>query len=63
MDILLQYLDIKKNKQVFVLVTHVPCGTIQQAIETLSIIGRVISLIDYLENRDHHSYLLSGYVS
>lgn len=62
MDILLQYLNIKKNKQSFVAVTHVPCSTIQQAIETLFITSRAISLIDYLEDRDRNTYFFVGII-
>lgn len=62
MDILFQYLDIKKNKQAFVSVTHVPCSTVLQAIEMLFITGRAISLIDYLEDRDRRSYFFVGLI-
>lgn len=62
MDILFQYLDIKKKKQVFVSVTAVPCGSIQQAIEMLFITGRAVALIDYLEDRDRHSYFFVGLI-
>lgn len=62
MDILLQYLNVKKNKQAFVAITRVPCSSVQQAIELLFITGRAVSLIDYLENRDYSPYLFVGLV-
>ena len=62
MDILLQYLDIKKNVQVFVTITDIPCVTIYQAIKNYQIVDRGISLVDYLEDRDHKAYFLVGII-
>lgn len=57
MDILLQYLDIKKNKQVFVSITDVPCSTIYQTITQTSVIDDALSLTDYLGRKHPDSYL------
>lgn len=62
MDILLQYLNIKKNKQTFVSVTYVPCSTIQQAIGMLLVADRAVSLIDYLEDQDCSTYFFVGII-
>ena len=62
MDILLQYLDIKKNVQVFVAITDIPCSTIYQAIKNYQIVDRGVALVDYLENRDHRAYLSVGFI-
>lgn len=62
MDILLQYLDIKKNVQVFVAVTDIPCSTIYQAIKNYQIADRGIALVDYLESRDRRAYLSVGFI-
>ena len=62
MDILFQFLNVKKNKQAFIAVTDVPCSTIQQAIETLFVTGRTVPLIDYLEDRDHNTYFFAGII-
>ena len=62
MDILLQYLDIKKNVQVFVAITDIPCVTIYQAIRNRQLVDRGISLVDYLEDRDRRAYFLVGVI-
>ena len=62
MDILLQYLNIRKQKQVFVKVTDLDCNTVYQAINVERIDDRAISLIDYLDDTFNSSFLFVGIV-
>lgn len=62
MDILLQFLNIRKQKQVFVKVTGLDCNTIYQAINNERIDDRAISLIDYLDDAFKSSFLFVGVV-
>lgn len=62
MDILLQYLNIRKQKQVFVKVTDLDCNTIYQAINCKRIDDRAISLIDYIDDFFSSSFLFVGLV-
>ena len=62
MDILLQYLNIRKQKQVFVKVTDLDCNTVYQAINIERIDDRAITLIDYLDDTFHSSFLFVGLV-
>lgn len=62
MDILLQFLNIRKNKQVFVKVTDLDCNTVYQAINNKCMDDRAISLIDYLDDTFSSSFLFVGMV-
>ena len=62
MDILLQYLNIRKQKQVFVKVTGLDCNTVYQAINVEHIDDRAISLIDCLDRSFRSSFLFVGLV-
>lgn len=65
MDILLQYLNIRKQKQEFIKVTDVPCTSIYQSISCASEIymdDRALSFIDYLEQNYRSNYLLTGII-
>lgn len=62
MDILLQYLDIRKQKQVFVKVTDLDCNTVYQALNCERIDDRAVSLIDYLDDTFNSSFLFVGLI-
>ena len=62
MDILLQYLNIRKQKQAFVKVIDLNCNTVYQAINNRRVDDRAISLIDYLDNTFKSSFLFVGLV-
>lgn len=62
MDILLQFLNIRKQKQVFVKVTDLDCNTVYQALNIGRLDDRAISLIDYLDDTFNSSFLLVGLI-
>ena len=62
MDILLQFLNIRKQKQAFVEVTDLDCNTVYQAINGVRIDDRAIALIDYLDDTFKSSFLFVGLV-
>ena len=61
MDILLQYLNIRKHKQEYIKVLDLPCSTVYQALE-LEIADRAVSLIDYMEKTYSSTYLFVGII-
>lgn len=61
MDILLQYLNIRKRKQEFVKVSGVPCNTVYQALE-LDMADRAVSLVDYMQRTYRSTYLFAGII-
>lgn len=63
MDILLQYLNIRRQKQEFVKITDVPCSSLCQSTSwpaKIYMIDRAVSFIDYLEQNFRSNYLLTG---
>lgn len=62
MDILLQYLNIRKQRQVFVKVTDLDCNTVYQALNDEHIDDRAVSLIDYLADTFSSSFLFVGLI-
>ena len=65
MDILLQYLNIRKQKQEFVKVTGVPCNTVYQSIYQafgVDMANRALNFIDYMERTYSSSYMLTGII-
>lgn len=62
MDILLQFLSIRKQKQVFVKVTDLDCNTVYRALNIERIDDRAISLIDYLDDTFNSSFLFVGLI-
>lgn len=62
MDILLQFLSIRKQKQVFVKVTDIDCNTIYQAINHKRMDDRAVAFIDYLEESYKSSFLFVGMI-
>lgn len=61
MDILLQYLNIKKQKQEYIKVLDLPCSTVYQALG-LDMADRAVSLIDYLQKTYSSTYLFVGII-
>lgn len=61
MDILLQYLNIKKRKQEYIKVVDVPCNTVYQVLG-LAIIDRAVSFMDYMQQTYQSTYLLVGII-
>lgn len=65
MDILLQYLDIRKQRQEFIKVIDIPCNSVYQATSWPSeiyIVDRALSFIDYLEQTFRSNYMLTGII-
>lgn len=61
MDILLQYLNIKKNKQEYIKVVDLPCNTVYQALE-LEMSDRAVSFVDYMQQAYQSTYLFVGII-
>lgn len=61
MDILLQYLNIKKQKQEYIKVLDTPCNTTYQALE-LNIADRAVSFVDYMQQAYQSTYLFVGII-
>lgn len=61
MDILLQYLNIRKQKQEYIKVVDVPCNTIYQALE-LEVTDRAVSFVDYMQQTYQSTYLFVGII-
>lgn len=61
MDILLQYLNIKKRKQEYVKVVDLPCSTVYQALE-LEMADRAVSFVDYMQQAYRSTYLFAGII-
>lgn len=61
MDILLQYLNIRKHKQEYIKVEGIPCSTTHQALD-LTMADRAVSFIDYLQQTYRSTYLFVGII-
>lgn len=61
MDILFQYLNIRKHKQEFIKIIDVPCNTVYQALE-LDMASRGVSFIDYMQQTYQSTYLFVGII-
>ena len=61
MDILLQYLNIKKQKQEYIKVIDVPGNTVFQALK-LEMADRSVSLVDYIQQAYRSTYLFVGII-
>lgn len=61
MDILLQYLNIKKQKQEYMKIIDVPCNTTYQALE-LDMADRAVSFVDYVQQTYRSTYLFVGII-
>lgn len=65
MDILLQYLNIRKQKQEFVKITNVSCNSVYQSISQafdINMADRALDFIDYMERNCRSNYLLTGII-
>ena len=65
MDILLQYLNIRRQIQEFVKITDVPCNSIYQSISQsfeINMADRALDFIDYMERNYRSNYLLTGMI-
>lgn len=61
MDILLQYLNIRKQRQEYVTVVNIPCNTVYHALE-LEMADRAISFLDYMQQTYQSTYLFVGII-
>lgn len=61
MDILLQYLNIRKRKQEYIKVVDVPCNTIYHALG-LEVADRAVSFVDYMQQTYQSTYLFVGII-
>lgn len=61
MDILLQYLNIKKQKQEYMKIIDIPCNTTYQALE-LDMADRAVSFVDYMQQTYQSTYLFVGII-
>lgn len=61
MDILLQYLNIKKRKQEYIKVVDVPCNTTYHALG-LGIADKAVSFVDYMQQTYQSTYLFVGII-
>ena len=61
MDILLQYLNIRKNKQEYIKIIGVPCSTVYQALE-FDMADRAVSFMDYMQQTYQSTYLFVGII-
>ena len=65
MDILLQYLNVKKQKQEFIKVLDVPCNSVYQSVHQpfgISMADRALDFVDYMERTYNSNYLLVGII-
>ena len=61
MDILLQYLNIKKQKQEYIKIIDIPCNTTSQAL-ILGMAERAVSFVDYMQQTYQSTYLFVGII-
>ena len=62
MDILLQFLSVRKQIQVFVKVTGLNCYTIYQAINHKRMDDQAVAFTDYLNEKYSSSFLFTGMI-
>lgn len=65
MDILLQYLNIKKQKQEYIKIVNVPCNSIYQSVYQafgINMADRALDFVDYMEQTYRANYLFVGIV-
>lgn len=61
MDILLQYLNIKKQKQEYIKVMDVPCNSLHQALE-INMADRGLEFSDYVAQAYKSVYMFVGII-
>ena len=65
MDILLQYLNVRAQKQAFVKITDVPCYSVFQATcpsFNMNVPYQALKLTDYLEQAYRSNFMLTGII-
>ena len=65
MDILLQYLNIRSQRQEFIKVTDVPCNSVYQSIAQafeVNMTEKALDFIDYMERAYRSNYLFTGII-
>lgn len=65
MDILLQYLNIKKRKQEYIKVVGVPCNSVYQSVSQafgFIMADRALDFIDYMEQTYRSNYMFVGII-
>lgn len=66
MDILLQYLNIEKQRQEYIKIKDIPCNTIYQVIcmnPRVNIADRALSFRDYMEQTYRSNYMFVGLIN
>mgnify|MGYP000450623291 FL=1 len=66
MDILLQYLNIEKQKQEYIKVKDVPCNSVYQVINPtfgVNMADRALTFRDYMEQAYRSNYMLVGIIN
>ena len=61
MDILLQYLNIRRQKQEYMKVVDIPCNTVYNALG-LNMADRAVSFVDYMQQTYQSTYLFVGII-
>lgn len=61
MDILLQYLNVRKRKQEYIKVVDVPSSTLYHSLG-LDVADRAVSFADYMQQAYRSTYLLVGLI-
>ena len=65
MDILLQYLNIRKQKQDFIKIEDVPCNSVYQSVSPafdIDMIDKALDFIDYMGRTYKTNYLFTGII-
>lgn len=61
MDILLQYLNIRRQRQEYITVLDIPCNTVYHALK-LGIADGGVSFLDYMQQAYSSTYLFVGII-
>lgn len=65
MDILLQYLNIRRQKQEFIKINDVPFNSVYRSVShafEVNMADRALGFIDYMERTYNSNYLLTGII-
>lgn len=65
MDILLQYLNVRAQKQAYIKITDVPCCSVFQSMHHefgLDLPYKALKLMDYLEQAYRSTFMLTGII-
>lgn len=61
MDVLLQYLNIRRQRQEYMKVVNIPCNTVYHALG-LEMADRAVSFVDYMQQTYQSAYLFVGII-